>query len=33
MALESQERHEYARLLVEQIERENAQIEAARRGS
>jgi hypothetical protein len=31
MDMPSDERRSYARLLVEQIERENAQIEAARR--
>lgn len=31
MDLPSEERHAYVSLLVEQIERENAQIEAARR--
>jgi hypothetical protein len=31
MGLESAERRAYVRLLVEQIERENAQIEEARR--
>ncbi len=31
MDLETNERREFVRLLIEQIERENAQIEAARR--
>jgi hypothetical protein len=30
MSLDTDERHSYVRLLVDQIERENAQIEAAR---
>jgi hypothetical protein len=32
MDLDSAERQAYVQLLVEQIERENAQVEAARRG-
>jgi hypothetical protein len=32
MELDSSERRAYVRLLVEQVERENAQIEASRRG-
>ena len=32
MSLDTAERHAYAQLLVEQIERENARIEEGRRG-
>jgi hypothetical protein len=31
MNLESEERYNYVRMLIEQIERENAQIEASRK--
>jgi len=32
MSLDTQERHAFVELLIEQIERENAQIERARQG-
>jgi hypothetical protein len=32
MALDTEERHAFVQLLIEQIERENAQIQSSRRG-